>query len=79
MGMNIKQKMTVVIMDILILAQLSYSIYRGQQNAGDMVPIFFKTFIPLVIGTLIIGRIVIKRLRTKEQTSIKQEEEPFLS
>jgi hypothetical protein len=79
MGMNLKQKMTVAIIDLFILAQLSYSIYRGQQHPEEMVVIFLKTFIPLVIATLIIGRIVIRKLRTKEQVSLEQKEEQFLS
>jgi hypothetical protein len=40
--MNIKQKMVVVVMDILILAELFYSIVQAKSNPEYMTPIFFK-------------------------------------
>jgi uncharacterized SAM-binding protein YcdF (DUF218 family) len=67
--MNIKQKFAVVIIDLLILAELAYSIYMGQRHPEEMVTIFFRTFIPLVVLTLVAGRIVIRKLRAREQAS----------
>jgi len=71
--MNIKQKLVVVIIDFLILAELAYSIYRGQRQPEEMVIIFLKTFIPLVVLTLVAGRIVIRKLRAREQMPSGQE------
>jgi len=67
--MNTKQKIIVVIADILILAALAYSIMQGKSNPEYMTPIFFQNFIPLIIVTLIGAKILIKRFRTEETVS----------
>lgn len=67
--MNTKQKIIVVIVDILILAELVYSIMQGKSNPEYMTPIFFQNFIPLIIVTLIGAKILIKRFRTEETVS----------
>jgi hypothetical protein len=77
--MNIKQKIVVVIIDLLILAELTSSIYMGQRHPEEMVVVFLKTFLPLVALTLVTGRIAIRKLRTREQVPSGQEEEQALS
>lgn len=67
--MNVKQKIIVVIVDILILAELAYSIMQGKSNPEYMTPIFFQNFIPLVIVTLIGAKILLKRFRTEKIVS----------
>lgn len=67
--MNTKQKIIVVIADILILAALAYSIMQGKSNPEYMTPIFFQNFVPLIIVTLIGAKILIKRFRTEETVS----------
>ncbi len=72
--MNTKQKIVVVVVDILILAELFYSIMQAKCNPEYMTPIFFKNFIPLIIITLLLARILVKRFRTEESVSgIKRE------
>jgi hypothetical protein len=63
--MNSKQKIVVVVMDILILAELFYSIVQAKSNPEYMTPIFFQYFVPLVIITLVLARILVKRFRTE--------------
>ena len=67
--MNIKQKIVVVVTDILILAELFYSIMQSKSNPEYMTIIFFKNFIPLVVITLILARILVKKFRTEEFVS----------
>ena len=59
--MNIKQKIAVVVINILVLAELAFSIYLGSRDQ-DMVITFLKTYIPALIITLIAGKFCIKRL-----------------
>ncbi len=66
--MNIRQKIGVVILDVLVLIELGISIYRANKTPDLFTPIFVKTFFVLVIPTLILARIVIKRLRTVESS-----------
>jgi hypothetical protein len=58
---NIKQKIAVVMINILILAELAFSLYIGSKDQ-DMVLTFLKIYVPAVIVTLILGRIFIRRL-----------------
>ncbi|MDO9566036.1 MAG: hypothetical protein Q7J15_04780 [Candidatus Desulfaltia sp.] len=67
--MNVNQKIIVVMVDILILAELAYCIMQGKSNPEYMTPIFFKNFIPLIIATLIGSKILLKRFRTEEIVS----------
>lgn len=65
-GMNFKQKIVLIVMDILILIELMLSIYLGYRNQENITVIFLKTYIPAVIVTIIIGRVLIKKLRSQE-------------
>ncbi|MFH1242081.1 MAG: hypothetical protein V1689_06920 [Pseudomonadota bacterium] len=65
-GFNLKQKVVVILMDLFLLGELTFCIYLGKQNPEDMVGAFLKTFIPMVIGTLVLGRIFIKVFRSEE-------------
>ncbi|MBW1767784.1 MAG: hypothetical protein JRJ65_12140 [Deltaproteobacteria bacterium] len=63
--MNTKQKIVIVVMDIFIFVALFYSIMQGKSNPEYMTPIFFQNFVPLVLITLILGKILVKRFRTE--------------
>jgi hypothetical protein len=52
-------------MDIFIFVALFYSIMQGKSNPEYMTPIFFQNFVPLVLITLILGKILVKRFRTE--------------
>ena len=65
-GMNFKQRIVLIVMDILILIELMFSIYLGYRSQENITVIFLKTYIPAVIVTIIIGRVFIKRLRSQE-------------
>jgi hypothetical protein len=65
--MNTKQKIVIVVVDALIFAELFYSIMQGKENPEYMTPIFFQNFIPLVLITLILGKILVKRLRAETE------------
>ena len=64
--MNFQQKIAVVIMDVLILAELCFGMFMAHNNPESFTPVFFKSFLGMLIPTLIVARIVIKRLRTPE-------------
>lgn len=64
--MNIKQKMAIGVIDILILAELCISMYFAVKNPDNFTLIFFKYFFGMLIPTLIIGKIIVKRLRSDE-------------
>ncbi len=65
--MNLYQKLTVIITDVLLIAQLCISMYFcSQQTPENLTPTFIKSFTLMCVPTLIIAKITIKRLRSKE-------------
>ena len=65
--MNKRQKIALVILNIILFLQLCLAMYLGSRNPEYLAPIFIKYFFLMIIPTFILGRIVIKRLlRSKE-------------
>jgi hypothetical protein len=62
-GMNFKQKLVVIFANVLILAELTTSIYLSHSDQENMAQNFLMSFIPMVIVTIIATRMVLKRLR----------------
>lgn len=64
--MNFHQKIAIAVMDVLMLAELCFAMYMAHNNPENFTPVFLKTFLILLIPTLIAARVVVKRLRTPE-------------
>ncbi len=62
---NFRQKMAVVILDILILAELTGCLYWSNRFGEELTRIFLSTYLPMVLVTMIIGKICISRLRAR--------------
>lgn len=60
--MNFRQKMVVILVNVLLLGELTLSIYLGHQDPENITIIFLRTFIPLVLCTLVLARILIRKL-----------------
>jgi hypothetical protein len=64
--LNKRQNIVVVVMDILLLAELTVSIYIGHGNPDTMAGIFIRAYVPALLTTVIAGRLLIRRWRTPE-------------
>ena len=71
--MNYRQKVTVVVLDVLIIVQLCVSIIVANQDIENFNPVFFKYFFSMVIPTLIIAKIAVKKFRSKEAELVQYE------
>jgi uncharacterized membrane protein YphA (DoxX/SURF4 family) len=60
--MNTRQKLLVVALDLLLLAELTFSMYWSARTPDDMAGAFIRLFVPLVLATLVAGRWSIRRL-----------------
>jgi hypothetical protein len=60
--LNNRQRAVVVIMNLLLLIELTVCMYLGQQDPGDLTLFFLKTFLPAALATLISARLLIRRL-----------------
>jgi hypothetical protein len=61
--LNGRQRVVVLVMNILLIAELTVSIYLGQKDPENLTIIFLKTYLPLLFVTLIGARMVIRRLQ----------------
>lgn len=64
--MNVQQKIAVAAMDVALLVELCISMYFAHKDPENFTAVFFKCFLVMVIPTLILARIVTKRLRSRE-------------
>ncbi len=67
--MNLHQKIAVGVTDIVILAELSLSLYVANSDLDNFSSLFFKYFFCMLVPTLILAKISIKRLGSKESTA----------
>ncbi len=64
--MNVRQKIAIGIVDVLVIAELCVSMYLANQDPDNFNTVFFKSFVVMLVPTLIAARVAIKRLRTVE-------------
>lgn len=60
--MSRKQKFLVIFLDILILSELTLSMYLSAQIPDDFTGTFLRTFIPMAAATFIIGMMGIRKM-----------------
>jgi hypothetical protein len=63
--MNGKQKLIVVVMDLLLLIELAVAVYLGYQHQENLTVIFLRTYVPAMLITVILARIGIRKLATQ--------------
>lgn len=57
------QRTVVFIMNLMLLAELAWAMYHGQQDSENLTAIFLRTFIPSAAVTLVAARILLRRLQ----------------
>ena len=73
---NSTQKLLLLIMDVLLLTELTCVIYFSSHTTGDFSAVFLKTYVPLFLITLVSFIYLVRRLRTKDdpQEDMQQSE-----
>jgi hypothetical protein len=61
-GMNTRQKLAVIVLDILMLVELAVAIALAAKNPDTFTPTFMKSFFLMLVPTLILGYLAIRRL-----------------
>ncbi len=52
--LNMKQKILLIVMDVLLLAELAFTFYRCSVAGGDLSETFLRTYVPMFIPTLVV-------------------------
>jgi hypothetical protein len=61
-GLNFRQKIVVILMNLFLLAELTFSIFLSSHDRENMAAIFLTTFVPMVIVTLGLARVLVRRM-----------------
>lgn len=57
------QRAVVFVMNLMLLAELTWAMYHGQQDPGNLTAVFLRAFIPAAAVTLIAARFLLRRLQ----------------
>jgi hypothetical protein len=72
-----KQKVVVAAMNLLLLSELTWAMYLGQQQTEDLTAVFLRTFIPLALVTIVGAKFLLRKFRpahSKEQVAAQCQE-----
>jgi hypothetical protein len=61
-SMNTRQKIAVIVMDVLMLVELAVAIAWASRNPDSFTPMFMKSFFLMFVPTLALGFHVIRKL-----------------
>jgi len=64
--LNTRQKITVIAVDVLVLAELCVAMYLANANPDVFTPTFMKCFFSMLVPTMIAGYVSVRLLREKQ-------------
>lgn len=64
--MSIQQRLIVIFLDVLVLMELTGCLYWANQKPQDLTTAFLFSYLPLAFGTLILGKIWIRRVQSRQ-------------
>ena len=64
-GLNLKQKLVVITLDVLLLVELCIAMYFANLAPEAFTPTFVKTFFSLLLPTVLTALFFLRRLKTK--------------
>lgn len=73
---NIRNIIILVIFNLIILAELVFSLYKASKDPENVTLIFLQYFILLIIPTFIIGRIILKKFFARKIQETQQISSP---
>lgn len=63
--LSTRQKITVVVLDVLIIAELCLAMYLASMNPEEFTPVFMKRFFAMLVPTMIAGYVAVRLFREK--------------
>lgn len=64
-GLNLRQKLVVITLDVLLLIELCIAMYFANQSPESFTPTFVKTFFSLLLPTVLTGLFFLRRFKTR--------------
>jgi membrane protein CcdC involved in cytochrome C biogenesis len=63
--LSTRQKIAVVVLDVLIIAELCLAMYLASAHPDEFTPVFMKRFFAMLVPTMIAGYITVRLFREK--------------
>lgn len=79
MSLNTKQRVTLITMDILLLAELAFCIYYSHGDPETMPYTFLKLYVPVMLATFFSCRHLIRRFGKGQESTFDPMEEHGLT
>ena len=57
------QRAVVIIMNLMLLGEVTWAMYHGQQDPENLTSIFLRSFIPAAVSTVVVARLLIRKMR----------------
>ncbi|MCE5243928.1 MAG: hypothetical protein ABFD98_03500 [Syntrophobacteraceae bacterium] len=64
--MNIRQRIAVAAVDVAVLIEMCLSVYLANGAHEDLTQLFCKLFFSMLVPTLIVAWIAVRRLRSED-------------
>ncbi len=61
--LNARQKILLITMDVLLLAELAFAFYRCHVVGGDISETFLRTYVPMFVPTLVVFVYFVRKSR----------------
>lgn len=69
--LNSRQRLSVICMDVALLAEVTVSVYMASKYPDDFTPVFMKVFFSMFIPTVIAGICAIRRFRDRPGNGVE--------
>jgi hypothetical protein len=66
LSLSAKRTITLVTMDVLILAELTYAFLRCVNTTADFSETFLSCYVPLFVPTIVVSFIILRRIKRRE-------------
>jgi cell shape-determining protein MreD len=64
--MSWRQRAIVIVVDVLMIAELCVAMYRASLTPDELTPVFMRTFLPMLVPTLIAAFVAIRLARPRQ-------------
>jgi len=73
-----QRTVTLITMDVLILAELSYAFAKCFATTADFSETFLKAYVPLFLPTIVVAFVILHRIKRREAREMEASQQPAL-
>jgi hypothetical protein len=66
LSLSAQRTLTLVCMDVLIVAELTYAFLRCANTTADFSETFLACYVPLFVPTIVVSFILLRRIKRRE-------------